>query len=386
MINDTDQPYGCDLTFRGLRLEVRGNDVGPVTWLDEFVTPQLHEDVATTARCRVEVTVDADRYAAMLATPLSRSAGRHSISCFSLDGHFVSHPLWRDEPEHRVIHDSAAGVFIMFDKAIKDSGAQFRVEILAIQDGRRMRLDVMRVVRELATLHTLKLGDMHVHGAAVIKGGQAFVIAGQKRAGKTSMLLNAMSRPDTTYLSNDRLLLETTREGVLVRGMPTIIKVRSDCLDHLSALPPVGWQQPCLTIEECVRSDPLIETAAHRPGSMSPAQFRRWLGVPASSGVKLAAVVFPRVDPLMKKFEISLLGEAEATRRLADSLFRSGSTGSPPEAFELWRGEEAADRQTMLEKCAAIAMNHPCLDCRLGPQAYAVPNVWDAIAEFSEVQ
>lgn len=367
---------GLGLTFRGLHIDVRGNARDATRWLDEFVTPHLHDDAATTARCELTVTVDTDRYAAIRASPGAAGHTPREVDCFTLDGSFVRLPLWAHDADGLVVHDREAGVFVAIGDADESGGR--RVDVLAERDTRRMRLTLMRVVRELATMQAVARGDLHVHGATVVVDGRAFVIAGGKRAGKTSMLLNALSQPGVAYLSNDRVLLERTSTGVLVRGMPTIVKVRPGSFDHLPKLPPMGWQRPCVSIRECERGGPLADDASHRAGSMSPAQLVAWLGVAAVDAAPLAAVVLPRVDDAIDGFDVRVVDAAEAATRLEACVLGADTPAGPPEAFGSGSrvGEPAVD---VAAACAAIAADFACLDCRIGPRAFETPNVWRAI-------
>jgi len=240
----------------------------------------------------------------------------------------------------------------------------------------------MRVVREVATLHALGRGDLHVHGAAVVFEGRAYIVAGPKRAGKTSILLHALSRCGGTYVSNDRLLVEACDSCVNVHGMPTIVKVRPDCCDRQPGIPEMGWQRPCVSIDECERGAAISSDESHRPGSMSPAQLRRWLGVEATSGAPLAAVILPSVDAEVPGVDIRTLDSAEAGRRLAECLLGGEMTGRPPALFDAgWGG--GASHGEAVAACAEIARRYPCIACRLGDGAFRDADLWRAIRRVS---
>ena len=76
------------------------------------------------------------------------------------------------------------------------------------------RVALMRVVREYAMLYATQAGWLILHAAAVCVGGDAFVIAGPKRAGKTTLLLHALRNEQGAYVSNDRVALGAEPSGV----------------------------------------------------------------------------------------------------------------------------------------------------------------------------
>jgi len=371
----SEEQCRCVLGFRGLRISIRANDPAPLHWLEEFVSPHLRQDTEAVSKRGIRVVIDADRYADMLAE--GDDCGAHQIDCFTMDGQFQRHTLWRDGRQGRLIHLEEARALLALPL---DDGA---IELIAQADGKAMRVALMRVVRELTTLWALHCGDLFMHSAAAAHRGPAVVIAGGKSAGKTTMLLHALRQPRAQFLSNDRVLVELGPQGPIARGMPTIVKVRPQCLQHIPGLSEPGQEHPLrhyLTIQECVQGSDLIEPPKRHPASMSPAQFCRWLDVEAVAEAPLGTVVFPRVDPEVDGFTVRPLSVSEAAGRLAASLFSPGDAGPLSEAFRPAWDDGFPSRNVTFQACHKLAELCPCHECRVGPDAYQSDEVWSAIA------
>jgi hypothetical protein len=91
-------------------------------------------------------------------------------------------------------------------------------------------------VRELAANRAQRTGGLLLHAAAFAAGDQGIVVAGPKRAGKTTLLLHALSAASARYVSNDRVLVTADRGRAIARGVPTIVRVRRGALDRFPAV------------------------------------------------------------------------------------------------------------------------------------------------------
>jgi len=361
--------------FRGVQIAVHSNEAAPLRWLAEFLAPHLVAETAGSPRREVSLIIDPQRYVRLLAKPGGRC--ERQIDCFTVDGEFERLALWRDDPDGRLLHDARAQSFVWI------STGHGTIDIITRIDHARMRVSLMRVVRELAMLQALHRGDLFIHGAAAACRGRAVIIAGQKRSGKTTMLLGLLRRAHVQYLSNDRLMVDPAADPPLVRGVPTIVKVRAESLRLLPSLtePALGHpRRHYLTMQECASGSTLIEPPTRQPPSMSPAQFCRWLGVQPLAAAPLGALVFPRVDPTVERFVLRELGASEAADRIHASLFSAGPRGPVSEAFGRGWDGDFPSRDDTLEACRRLAERGAACECRIGPLAYRAPNVWDAIA------
>jgi hypothetical protein len=75
---------------------------------------------------------------------------------------------------------------------------------------------------ELLMIHQLSQGKgVEIHGCAVLDAtGRAHVFAGQSGAGKSTMARLWTNRPDVTLLSDERVVLRTDGDRILVYGTP----------------------------------------------------------------------------------------------------------------------------------------------------------------------
>ena len=356
------------VAFRGMRIVVRCNTDAPLRWLEDYFGPYVAPGAGEHAAREVHLTVDPQRHAAI--TDEGRP-GERAIDGFALDGGFAQLTLLGDTPHGRLLHDARSDAFLTV------GAERTPVQVVAPRDHARVRVLVMRVVRELAMLESLERGDLLVHAAAAVHRGRAILIAGQKRAGKTTTLLSLLSSGQAQYLSNDRVLVDRSGRPPMAYGLPTIVKIRADALEYLPGLPAPREGRHYLTAREYDEGSTLIEPARRADRSMSPAQLCRWLGVDSTAAAPVGLVVFVRVEPLVERFSLRMLDIAETNDLLRHSLFSSGPAGLVSEAFAPKRQgdagrDEGIHRPLRLHGLAAC-------ECRVGPRAFHPPDVWDSI-------
>jgi hypothetical protein len=211
-----EAPATLSLGYDGLDVRVRSSRSRPLAWLAEFLGPGFVG--SESAERAIELGVDYDE-------------GLHAvtegeIACFTVDGRFESYGRCA-ERDGTAAYDATRGVWI-------EVGPD-RVALRLARDDWRTRAAILRVVRELATLQTLSRGRLLIHASVVAAGGRGVAFCGQKTAGKTSQLLNALRHPGTSFVTNDRASLALD-SGLTVRGMPTTVSVRSDSLAYLPGL------------------------------------------------------------------------------------------------------------------------------------------------------
>jgi hypothetical protein len=366
--------HGCVLGFRGLRIDVHSNEAAPLRWLVEFLSPHLAAESASVRRRDVSLILDPSRYARLLANPGSRRA--EGVDCFTADGAFEQLALWHEDADGRLLHDARAHAFVRI--AARRGG----IEIVAPTDHARVRISLMRVIRELAMLQSLHRGDLFIHAAAGVFRDRAVVIAGQKRAGKTTMLLDLLRRGQMQYLSNDRIMVDLSPNPPVVRGIPTIVKIRADSLRFVPSLTepaPGDPERYYLTVQECASGSPLLEPPTRRPASKSPVQFCRWLGVEPRAAAPIGTIVFPTVDSTVARFEVRALSASQTAERIRASLFSAGPNGRVSPAFGAdWDGAFPGHDAT-LDACRRLAEGCAAYECRIGPDAFHTPDVWESI-------
>ena len=358
--------------IRGLSVTISSNAAAPVNWLDEFFGPwSIGTDAEQSAPAHRHINVAINSAAYQSQASRGPVQGGVEIECFTLDGRTENHCVWMEDADRRIIHDEKAELFY----EVQRKGSS--IAITARADHRNMRVALMRLVRELVTIHAASQGDLLLHAAAVCASG-GVLFAGPKQAGKTSMLLNALNQPDVNFVSNDRVLVQRDDSGWHIHGMPTIVRIRPESLRHLPSPREADWARtfPYMLspTESCMDPAGTIRASCF---SLSPVEFCRWRGVMFSPHAKLRAILFPRPAENVEAFELTAMDPEEAAARLQGCLFANRQPAHPMAFAPEPDGTEipiTPDLRDLTRSCA-------CIDCRLGPQAYRNPNVWAAIAD-----
>jgi hypothetical protein len=361
------------LWFRGLELEIHSSVLAPLKWLEEFMSPSFAEP-GRQSRKAIRLIVDDRVYAQMQR--MVPPAPQTWVDCFTKDGAFEQFAALREEQNGEVLYSTQEECFLLPERDKE------RIDLLARSDSWTTRRCLMRLVRELATIQALHQGDLFLHGAAVECRGGAIIVAGAKRSGKTTMLMNALRQGSARYLSNDRVFIQRTEAVLLARGMPTIVRVRPDSLAHLPGLKPPTWDYPYryyLTRSESEQRSALLQPAYQEPPAMSPPQFCRWLGVEMATQAPLRAIVFPRIDPTVPKYSLQAMRPTDAEPLLAANCFFAGDTGPVAKAFAHgWQGA-TLDLERVRQAYQDLSRRCTLLSCSVGTSAFTSPNVWNAI-------
>lgn len=341
----------------GTRIEIRSDDVAAARWLEEFLVPWLDPtDAGPWDHC-VRLTVSDSAY-----TTLEREAARRvlePVAGFALDQEALVLRGWR-----------ASGAWHLFD-AERECFYRLRkgeVDIVTRPGNRSARLALMRTVRELATTRArLRRGCLDLHAAAFEVGGRAVLVVGPKEAGKTTLLIHALTSLGAGLVANDRVLVEIGEGGTTARGIPTAVRIRPGTLaghPELRAGDRPG-ERPLL-YHRGERGEVL--PAVSDTLTLSPSQVARRLGVPSVARAPLGTVVGVEVDPRCASWSLEVLDTAAG-----DALLRAGLYGGDGDA----RGDTIFEQQLGRVRPAAMATATrnvttalPVLRCRLGGDAY----------------
>lgn len=342
--------------FGPVGLEVRSDDPDAARWLDEFATPWLQRSSGS-AEHRVRVRGSRFRFAELERAASSRETP--PVACFHLDRELVWLPGWRDG-DALCLHDERRGCFLRI--------GQRDVEIVAPPRHRTVRLPLLRTVRELAMTRLRARPDaLDLHAAAFEIAGRAVLVLGPKRAGKTTLLLQALLGGRANLVANDRALALLDGGPARVHGVPTAVRIRRDTLAA----------DPRLAGDDGAGERPLLyhrgERRENRPAApgapltLSPSELARRLGVGCVADAPLAAVVCPRIDPGAAGFSLEPMEAAEAETAVREALYGPGDE-RPDTVFERRLGRAAPE--TTEAASARLAHKLPFLGCRLGPDAY----------------
>jgi hypothetical protein len=272
----------------------------------------------------------------------------------------VNGRVWSASGDDQIVLDEERDVFYR-----ARPGRPAAVEVIAAADDAAARLALLRVVREYAMLDAGGAGWLILHAAAVCLGSDALVIAGPKRAGKTTLLLHVLCNERGAYVSNDRVALDARPSRVSVHGIPTIVTIRRDATSWFPGLDArlarAGHSYGRRRAERV--ADPGSPPPASR-WSLSPPQLCDLLGVEARPAAAVAAVLFPRVETTGGGLEVEELTADQALEAWRGALFRS----CPPDGMFAVGGGPSASPATRISRLVSRVRSFAC---RLGPDAYA---------------
>ena len=164
-----------------------------------------------------------------------------------------------------------------------------------------------------------------------------------------------LERAAARYVSNDRCVLRLTDEAVTVRGLPTLVSIRRDTLEHFPA---------ARSRLGAIRPDLGGDWGARTSFSLDPPLFCELMGgCPQASGGPLRALVFPRLTGAPERLALRRLGPDDAVARFRQGLFRATRSSPLGDVFTR-RGPAEEGAVADLERW--IARRLPCFEAELG--------------------
>jgi hypothetical protein len=345
-------------------IDVEADDPDAARWLAEFLAPWFEIDAPGKGEFTVRLTSSAPAVAAL--ERLQAGVTCDLVACFALDSQVVSLPGWREEDGGTVIGDHGRGCFYRVRRR--------SVEVVAPPGLRRVRVGLMRVVREIAAARMLAQEDvLEFHTAAFAVGEQAVLLVGPKEGGKTTLLINVLTSGQASLIANDRVFVDASRSPGQAFGMPTLVSLRDGTLQlfpHLRrGFPTCPARLHTAELES--RDAATLEDGDAPPVfALSPAQLARRLGVATVRGGPIAAVVFPEISPAVDGWSLEPIGTAGGAARLRECLYGSRSGSRSRTVFEEIVGGQVGrpeERDTVIGRLAAWV---PLFRCRLGRDAY----------------
>jgi hypothetical protein len=249
------------------RIDVESDDADAARWLREFLIPWFEACPPGSGEFRVRLTGSASALGALARRQAGATLRPHA--CFALDSQVVELPGWPDA-EGTVLADDRLGCFYQLRRG--------SVEIAAPPGIRRVRIGLMRVVRELAALRMLgEAGCLDLHAAAFAVKDRAVLLVGPKRAGKTTLLVSSLASGRASLLANDRVFVDARRTPALAFGVPTLVSIRPDTLERFQA----GGERPGRHRAAAPRRSRRMRRTApatpYAPSLLSPAQLAQHL-------------------------------------------------------------------------------------------------------------
>lgn len=340
---------------------------GHLDWLSECLAPAVTiepADAGASDCLRVVFDVDAETFDRW------QDAGPHGsgelLPAIDRDALRVSWPRWNCDGDDVLACDPEFQVFVRV--------ASGRVVVLSRDARPWSRVAWLRVVRQVLMEQSAAAGAVFVHAAAFEAGGRVALIAGPKRAGKTTLLVHALSAPGVAFVANDRVSLRSGASGLRARGLPTLVNVRPGTRAfHPGRFDGVddGPDTACFTRRERRDgSSTAVQATASGDVTMLPAHFAEAVGASMSPGGPPGAVLFPLQDPAGRGIRLEPMDDAQAREAWEVAAFGTTGRDTTPTLF----GGRCADAGSTGRAGNWLRdRGIPMLRCRLGPDAYAAP-------------
>lgn len=335
-------------------------------WLTEFFEPSLRSIPQGATTETVQSDVDPVRYRELWRI-LERGRVRR-YDCFTLDGHFESFSGCESPDGGLVIWLENFSLVLSVD----ESRVAFR--LVADSPEAKLRIGLMRVLREIATVRALRSGALPLHGAACVSGGRAIGFLGAKTAGKTTSLVHWLQSPSTRFLANDRFFVFPRNGSWLASGMPTIVNIRTGTLQHFEELQRRAREQPyhlARTLAE-VQHGAGLPTRTSESVSLSQAQFLRIVDRSAESEAAVSMLLFPERDDQIDSVVYEPLPIKEGAELLSANLLSPGSRVTTPEVFD--RGpHRTVPEEAVRAMCRKLSAGGFCYRYRQGYRTLSSP-------------
>ncbi len=306
----------------GAPITIRSELPGVLAWLEEILAPGFSVQEEEGTALRVEI-----------AAEIVRDGGwppATSLPCFALDNEVLRLP-------GRAVGSS----FVLEDEhwGTRYEVAPGSVRISPSRPDARVRLSALRVVREMATVDALAVGGrIQLHAACLAWEGRCLVLAGPKRAGKTTLLARLAASTGAAIVTNDRLILRDTPHGWQVTGVPTIVSVRPGTMRRLPDLfrtVPAMPRPVDLTLQEAISAAARVGVVTEPSQlSLSPAQLAHEVGSRLSQGGPLACLAVIGVDAGVGDFHLRRLSRAEATETIEEVRYGASTREDESTVFE----------------------------------------------------
>jgi hypothetical protein len=242
----------------------------------------------------------------------------------------------------------------------------------------------MRVIRELATGHAQRDG-LFLHASCFSVTGKGVIIAGPKRAGKTTLLLHALRHRLARYLANDRVCVDIDSTGPVLGGMPAIVTLRPQTLAFFP-----HFEQDLLAARFHFRRT-LREAAAATDSPPGPESNGKYAITPAQlcaltdrapvARARAEVLLFPKITQRPGHIKLQSIGPQEAKRRLSTSLLGLNHLQARSAVFTTNPSGQKHDPAVIESLCHQLAAAVRSYECELGMDAYAEGSSAEGLVE-----
>lgn len=289
------------------------------------------------------------------------------MDSFILDTRIIKLSAWYSSTGESRIFDERFSVFYIINPQ------KLTVQLVTPSHNLKIRIALMRVIREFAMSKAINDGGVFIHGSAFSINQQGIIIAGRKRAGKTTLLLHNLHDSETQYVSNDRILISLTNTKVKIRGMPSIVSIEPSSLANFPQLQQdffLSGFKSNLTENEA-KINPVKPTVKKQGKySLTPGQLCSLLKTTAVSEVEAKAIIFPHITQSTGTIKLSKLSLEESVKKINTALLSQGCEKYQSDAFIPDSNTTKIDLETLKNPCQDLVSLIPCYQCELGTLAY----------------
>jgi len=346
------------VSYEDSRAAAQSDDPTDLAWLREFLSPSFHFG-APVAPCRF--VLRSDPRAVEEGRRMSLGT-REQITAFIQDSGVENLPCRRGSGHEVMAYDK------IFDAVYHRTAQTTVLDTPSAGPGRRARGALMRAVRERVMDEVWLTGGSIFHAAAFAVEGRAILVAGDKEAGKTSMLSAALLDIGTAaFLSNDRVTLRRSGGELRARALPSIVSIRAG---SLGVVP--GLAARLAGIAHDYTGTPVSPESLALRRLLAPWQMADALEVSMRGEAAVCCILFPLIDPQEPAFRLRRLTEEESSRRVLRSAFAKQSLGRRTELFAAAEhGRVFPGVDPLEERLAAATAGTACFEVAIGPGLYA---------------
>jgi hypothetical protein len=360
------------LVLNGLEIRVRSDNPSDLAWVADFFSPGLcvdKSDRTPSVTRSLELSGNADTYNSVIAEFASAraraaayvlDAGAKELPCISLpDCDLIAH-----DPLFGTIYEIVNRDTVV----IRDSGTRD-------SEGRRARASFMLIINAFVMDYARRTGACVMHAAGVVHRGKAWLIAGEKNSGKTSLLSALLGAVQgLQLLSNDRILIWPNRNPLLARGLSCLVSIRAGTLDVVPGLRDKLSLVPRNYTGELWPAERLRD-----PYRLTPLQFRQMLGVIPAASAPIGGIFLTSVRKDVTGVKTRRLCETEARQKMPVALYGHHDLSARTELFSLPESGVFPEPTETLSSLRAITAKTPVFEVLLGAGAYETSSLEDFI-------
>jgi hypothetical protein len=345
------EPLRRRFSFAGTAIEVRADTPEPLQWLADMVPAAPPGPAALS----VELIGDDGLHAGLRQRPVP-----HTVSPVPAFARHRRHVAVLDFPggAGRTLYDAEHDLFYVIQGD--------RVRVVARRDNLRARLRLLHILREVALAAACRRRALILQAAAIVVDGQALLVVGAGRSGKTTLMAQLLQHPGAAYLADDLVLLLAQGDGFVAAGVPSIVSLAPDT----PRLVPGDLSRLVNDVDSALLT-PAERAARPSPTPtgdgtllLSPRQFADALDVEQVAEAPVVGLLLPETAGAAPSRELSRIAVADAEPRIANAVFRIAFGAAAQSVFAAAAGGTGSYRSdlTLLHR---LVQQVPAFNCSL---------------------